>query len=104
MQVPRTLRALWAQRKRWARGQGEVMHVHLRDVARWRNRRMWLLALESLASLIWIVALVASLVIAALGVDVGGGRLFGFALGWGIAISLVALPTDDRRALARARL
>ena len=25
---PPTLRALWTQRKRWARGQGEVLHVH----------------------------------------------------------------------------
>ena len=31
MQVPSTLRALWAQRTRWARGQGEVLHAHLRD-------------------------------------------------------------------------
>jgi GT2 family glycosyltransferase len=31
MQVSSTLRALWAQRKRWARGQGEVLHVHLGD-------------------------------------------------------------------------
>ena len=51
MQVPSTLRALWAQRTRWARGQGEVLHVHLRDVSRWRNHRMWLLAFESLVSL-----------------------------------------------------
>ena len=27
-----TMRALWAQRKRWARGQGEVLHVHLGEV------------------------------------------------------------------------
>ena len=66
MQVPSTLRALWAQRTRWARGQGEVLHAHLREVSRWRNHRMWLLAFESLASLIWIVALATSLVMAAL--------------------------------------
>ena len=29
MQVPGTMRGLWAQRRRWARGQGEVLHVHL---------------------------------------------------------------------------
>src|SRR4051794_7465645 len=51
MQVPSTLRALWDQRKRWARGQGEVLHVHLGQVIRWRNRRMWLLAAESAISL-----------------------------------------------------
>ncbi|MGH3024525.1 MAG: glycosyltransferase [Gaiellaceae bacterium] len=91
MQVPSTLRALWAQRTRWARGQGEVLHVHLRDVNRWRNHRMWLLSLESLASLLWIIALVASLVIAVLAFAVGHGQdLFGFGLGWGVAIAVVA--------------
>ena len=33
MQVPSTLRALWAQRTRWARGQGEILHEHLRTIA-----------------------------------------------------------------------
>ena len=43
MEVPSSLRALWAQRTRWARGQGEVLHVHFGEVLRWRNHRMWLL-------------------------------------------------------------
>ena len=91
MQVPSTLRALWAQRTRWARGQGETLHVHLREVSRWRNHRMWLVSLESLASLIWIVALAASLVVTALSVALDGGEdLFGFAFAWGIAIAVVA--------------
>jgi poly-beta-1,6-N-acetyl-D-glucosamine synthase len=91
MQVPSTLRALWAQRTRWAHGQGEVLHVHLGEVSRWRNHRMWLLSLESLASLFWIVALVATLVVAALALALGGaGDLFAFTVGWGIAIAVVA--------------
>jgi biofilm PGA synthesis N-glycosyltransferase PgaC len=90
MQVPTTLGALWAQRTRWARGQGEVLHVHLGQVSRWRNHRMWLLGLESLASLLWVVALAATLVIAVLGIAIGGKDLFGFALAWGIAIAIVA--------------
>jgi len=90
MQVPSTLHALWAQRKRWARGQGEVLHAHLGEVFRWRNHRMWLLAFESLVSLLWVVALAASLVIAALSSTIGGEELFGFAFAWGIAIALVA--------------
>ena len=89
MQVPSTLRALWAQRTRWARGQGEVLHAHLGDVSRWRNHRAWLLAFESLASLLWIVALAGSLIIAALGIALGGEELFGFAFAWGIAIALI---------------
>ena len=90
MQVPSTLHALWAQRKRWARGQGEVLHAHLGEVFRWRNHRMWLLAFESLVSLLWVVALAASLLIAALGATIGGEELFGFAFAWGVAIALVA--------------
>ena len=90
MQVPSTLRALWAQRTRWARGQGEVLHTHLRDVSRWRNHRMWLLALESLGSLLWIIALAGSLLIAALGTALGGEDLLGFGLAWGIAVTGIA--------------
>ena len=92
MQVPGNFRALWLQRKRWARGQGEVLHVHLAQVSRWRNRHMWLLGLEALVSLFWIVALGASLVIATLAVVLGEGELFGFGLAfaWGIAIAFVA--------------
>jgi biofilm PGA synthesis N-glycosyltransferase PgaC len=93
MQVPTTMRGLWSQRKRWARGQGEVLHVHLGEVSRLRNHRLWLVSLESLASLLWIVVLVASLVLTALAIVFGDGAgLFGFGFGfaWGIAIALVA--------------
>ena len=68
MQVPASVRTLWAQRKRWARGQGEVLHVHLREVVRWHNHRMWLLSFEALASLVWVVVLVAALLVAALAI------------------------------------
>jgi biofilm PGA synthesis N-glycosyltransferase PgaC len=90
MQVPSTLGGLWAQRKRWARGQGEVLHTHLGQVVRWHNRRVWLLAFESLASLLWVVAIGVSLAIAAFGVAIGSEDLFGFAFDWGIAIAIVA--------------
>ena len=90
MQVPSTLRGLWAQRTRWARGQGEVLHAHLRDVSRWGNHRMWLIALESLGSLMWVVAVAGSLVITVLGSALSGRDLFGFALAWGVAVAGVA--------------
>jgi biofilm PGA synthesis N-glycosyltransferase PgaC len=92
MQVPNSLRALWAQRKRWARGQGEVLHMHIAEVSLWRNHRMWLLSIEALASLIWGLTLAASIVIAVLAAfltDYGHG-VFGFGMAWGIAIALVA--------------
>jgi biofilm PGA synthesis N-glycosyltransferase PgaC len=91
MQVPASVRALWAQRKRWARGQGEVLHVHARQVAHWRNRRMWLLGAEALASLIWVSLLFAAIVVSALQLIVHGAEhAFGFGLAWGVAIAVVA--------------
>ena len=103
MQVPVSVGALWMQRKRWARGQGEVLHVHFDQVFRLRNRHMWLLGFEGLASLLWVGALALALVIATLGIlaDVGED-LFGFALGWGVAIALVAfVQTTAALALER---
>ena len=93
MQVPSTLPALWAQRKRWARGQGEVLNVHLGQVMHWRNRRMWLIGIESLASLIWIVVLTLSFVLVLFAsIFRGFGHdLFGFGIAWGIAIAVVAM-------------
>jgi biofilm PGA synthesis N-glycosyltransferase PgaC len=91
MQVPSTLGALWAQRKRWARGQGEVLHAHLVDAGHWRNYRLWLLGLESVASLLWVLAFAASIVIVVLGVVTGSAdRFFGLGLAWGVAIAVVA--------------
>jgi len=91
MQVPSSLHALWAQRQRWARGQGEVLRSHMREICRWRNHRMWLLGLESVASLIWVFCLGCSLVLAVLNVlfDQPFGS-FGVGLAWGVAISVVA--------------
>jgi biofilm PGA synthesis N-glycosyltransferase PgaC len=91
MQVPATLPALWAQRTRWARGQGEVLHRHLRPISGWRHYRLWLLSTESVASLLWVVALVLSLILAVLNVAFGDDLgSFGFALAWGVAIAVVA--------------
>ena len=110
MQAPSTLGALWAQRKRWARGQGEVLRERFPDVMRWRNRRIWLLAIESLASLLWIVTLALALVAATVNLLIGNGlEALGFGLAWGVAIAVVgtiqllfALELDfpnDRRAM-----
>jgi biofilm PGA synthesis N-glycosyltransferase PgaC len=91
MEVPSTLRALWAQRTRWARGQGEVLHAHFGEVMRFRNHRMWLISLESLASLLWIVALAVTVVFGVLAVALGvSDDVFGLGLAWGIAIAVVA--------------
>lgn len=93
MQVPSTQKALWAQRKRWARGQGEVLHAHLGEAIRWRNHRMWLVIGESVASLLWVVCLAASLVLTSIALLRGEANTgpFGVGLAWGIAIAVVAL-------------
>lgn len=91
MEVPVTLRSLWAQRRRWARGQGEVLHTYLRTVVRWRNRRMWPLLAEGMASLAWVIGLVLALVVAILNAILGSPfSIFGFGLAWGIAIAVIA--------------
>lgn len=91
MEVPTSLRALWAQRKRWARVQGEVLHEHLTAVSRWRYHRMWLLSSESVGSLLWVVGLVLALILSVLNVIFGNALgNFGFGLAWGVAISMVA--------------
>lgn len=92
MQVPTNLHALWAQRKRWARGQGEVLHTHMRTVARWRNRRMWPLAVESGASFVWVLALALAFVLAILDAILGtNSDLLGFGLAWAISVAVVAV-------------
>lgn len=91
MEVPPTLKALWAQRRRWARGQGEVLHRHLRTIGRWRHHKMWMLGGESVLSLIWVLGLVASLLLAVANAIFGDSLgNFGFGLAWGVAISIVA--------------
>ena len=91
MEVPSGPRALWAQRKRWARGQGEVLHAHFFEVLRWRNHRIWLVSFESLASLLWVLGLACSLVLSVLNVFFGEDLgLFAFGFAWGAAISVVA--------------
>ncbi|MBS1676044.1 MAG: glycosyltransferase [Actinobacteria bacterium] len=91
MEVPSTMKALWAQRKRWARGQGEVLHRHLRRVSRWRHHKMWMLSLESVLSVVWVMCLAGSVVLAFLNTVLGDSLgHFGFGLAWGVAISIIA--------------
>ncbi len=91
MEVPSTLSALWAQRRRWARGQGEVLRSRLGQVWRWRNRTMWPLAAEALGSLVWVVLAACAFTLAAIDLltdsDIPYVRL---GVAWGVAISVVA--------------
>lgn len=92
MQVPARLSALWAQRCRWSRGQGEVLHEHLGAVIRWRHRSMWLVAFESLASFVWVVAWLLAVLLAAIDLFVPSwDSIFGFAVAWGVGIAVVCV-------------
>ena len=94
MQVPAQLPALWAQRRRWARGQGEVLRVHFGRVLHPRHWAMWPLALEALASLVWILGLTAFVLlqlIHLIGYSAGIRTSWaGLGLAWGVAIAVVA--------------
>jgi poly-beta-1,6-N-acetyl-D-glucosamine synthase len=104
MQVPANLRSLWAQRRRWARGLGEVQHEYLGRVLRWRQRGMWPVLLEGLVSLLWVLVWALALLFAAIGLFVPGwDTISGVAIASSIAIALVctaqiafALAIDSR--------
>jgi biofilm PGA synthesis N-glycosyltransferase PgaC len=90
MQVPTALRALWHQRLRWARGQGEVLHAHGPAILRWRHRHLWPILAESLASLTWIALFGLVLAITAVRVVVGDSSAVFFLLpAWGVAVAVI---------------
>ena len=51
--MPETLRGLWNQRLRWARGGVEVALRHGTDLFNWRRRRMWGVLAEYSLSVAW---------------------------------------------------
>ena len=51
--MPETFRGLWKQRLRWAQGGIEVLKEYLPKILKWRLRRMWMVAFESLISIMW---------------------------------------------------
>ena len=58
MKVPLKLRGLWRQRRRWALGLAQVIHVHGGQVLEWKHRRLWPVLIESLLSMLWAYAFV----------------------------------------------
>jgi biofilm PGA synthesis N-glycosyltransferase PgaC len=53
MEVPPTLRELWKQRRRWARGLAQVLAKHRRVPVTWRLRRLWPVFWEGILSIMW---------------------------------------------------
>jgi biofilm PGA synthesis N-glycosyltransferase PgaC len=91
MQVPPNLSSLWLQRRRWGRGQGEVLHEHIGTVLRRRSWRVLCVALGAGLSLAWVVGLLLALIAATLGLLIGHPTVFGFGLACGIALALVSI-------------
>jgi len=92
MQVPESLRPLWAQRTRWARGQGEVLRKHAFKLLRPRHFDLWPIAVEAIVSLTWVVLLVGSTVWNLVEwAFLDQGTRVHWMLGWGVAIAVVAV-------------
>ena len=73
-------------------GPGRSLHEHFGAALAWRNRSMWPLALESIASLFWVCGLALALVLAVLALVFEETlAVFGFGVAWGIAIAVIAL-------------
>jgi len=53
MEVPPTLRELWKQRRRWARGLAQVLAKHRAVPFTWKARRLWPVYWEGVLSIGW---------------------------------------------------
>ncbi|MHB1477964.1 MAG: glycosyltransferase family 2 protein, partial [Coriobacteriia bacterium] len=105
MQVPPSLRTLWNQRIRWARGLAQVLRRNAKIWRSWKNRRLFPVYVEAIASIFWaysFVALTALWIVTwLLGVPLLGATPY--PLWWGMLIgtaSLIQLGTGvlmDRR-------
>lgn len=67
--MPETLRGLWRQRLRWAKGGAQTAIAHSPGLRAWRRRRMWPVLAEYLISVTWAYA------VAALGLLLGLGAV-----------------------------
>ncbi len=74
--MPETIKGLWKQRVRWAQGGAEVLfkYPHIFDYK--RQRRMWLVYIEYLASITWAFSIILAIVMWI------GGEVFSFPLGF----------------------
>ncbi|MET8473059.1 glycosyltransferase family 2 protein [Streptomyces sp. NPDC006422] len=105
MEVPQDLRGIWAQRTRWARGQGEVLRTHLRTVFRLRNAALWPIAAEALLSYLWVVLMLFTIVFSSVryAIDPEDAH-FKAMLAWGIGIAVIAMIQVAVAALVDLRL
>jgi biofilm PGA synthesis N-glycosyltransferase PgaC len=55
MLVPETLQGIWKQRVRWAQGSQEVILRHFDIFKDYRQRRIWIIYIEQVLSILWSV-------------------------------------------------
>ncbi|MFC7307164.1 hypothetical protein ACFQVC_23410 [Streptomyces monticola] len=92
MEVPQTLRAIWAQRTRWSRGQGEVLRTHIGTVRRLRHWPLWPIALEALLSYVWVLLLFISTVYGLVHwIRHPDDAQFRWLPAWGVGIAVIAM-------------
>ncbi|MFE8016393.1 glycosyltransferase [Streptomyces antibioticus] len=92
MQVPQSVRGIWAQRTRWARGQGEVLRTHARTVVRPRQFTLWPVAAEALLSYVWVVTMLVATVWGVVHwIGHPGDTKFRWMIAWGVGIAVVAV-------------
>jgi poly-beta-1,6-N-acetyl-D-glucosamine synthase len=93
--VPETFRGLFRQRLRWAQGGSEVLLKYAKDVFRWKNRRIWLLFLDYLMSVLWCYCVVITWIATmarTLSPKHGIAALLGLLPDWyGVLLALVCL-------------
>jgi biofilm PGA synthesis N-glycosyltransferase PgaC len=105
MTVPTSLRGLFRQRLRWARGLMQVFHKHADVALHWKYRRMWPVFVESALSILWALCFVVLtsiwIVSYALGVPPVGAspipNLWGMTIGTLCLVQLLVGALVDRR-------
>ena len=93
MQVPETLRGLWSQRTRWARGLAQVLRTNAGMLLDWRTRRLWPVFAEAVLSIAWAYSIVTLVCFWGLSYLVGLEPLGANPVPnfWGMVIATVAL-------------
>lgn len=93
MTVPTSLKGLWRQRLRWARGLMQVLRKHREVITTWKLRRMWPIFIESSLSALWALCFVSLSVIWLLSYAAGVTPVGAHPIPnlWGMAIATLCL-------------
>jgi biofilm PGA synthesis N-glycosyltransferase PgaC len=94
MRVPTTLRGLWRQRSRWARGLAQVLRRHGLPVATsYRARRLWPTLVEATCSVLWAYTFAVLVLFWAVATVVGVPleAMSPFPALWGMVVATTAI-------------